>query len=1043
MRRAALMVLVPLAATLCCAEQGEGQQLGEQQRLPPLDVRMEGEGPVVLGGVVNGSFDALRDPEAAVVLSPCSPARLHWRATGGSGNLSYVVATAFTMYSTEGRASILGSATTIEGLPTSGSLSPDGHDWSVNVTCADNFVGIFALAVSTRSVATGEQYAPVELAWRWRCHKPGCPAVCWQHGTCNQFEGKCVCQPHWIGPTCQVRLESAAWDGEAFSVCPFTQLSLSFTVPVYPGSAGWFLVTHIDAYKYWAYWESRSNTYPDGRNESAGAYTGALTFPVALFPVPDNYLFTIYLWNNYTEYIVAPFVVRPWSHPACLPPGTGNASSVLCDSDAECGAPEHGACDAATGQCVCRALRFGHDCSRGCGLASGDAVLTGAAGVVTSDEGAQSESDAFYALSDNCSWVIDPAGDADTIRLEFEWLALGMDDSLSVYSGARRLEVFEHTPPPPVRRTYRSGRLRLVLVSDHKTTAAGFRLRYTSSHSPMSASLKVAIVLPTILGVVIVAGAGTYVAKQLADRRRERRLRLLSAPPELLDAREATEADNEALARALLERGITLSKTSLDFGLQSEAFPVLRQMCDTLLVRNCSSRSLAYVVYVPSAPEYFEMSFLPGRGTVRPHHGIALGVSFRLLLTTRVDRRVKIVFTVGGESLPVYVDLALEGAISDRLDPAEITLEPAPLGSGGFGAVYRGIYRGRDIAVKVLRRQAQLEERQLEAFNKEIDLYRRLRCPYIVDFVGASHVRDKLCLCTELMEFGNLETLIFRFHIPDIFKAKVCWDIAEAMNFLHSHNVLYRDLKPSNVLVSSLNLGSKVNCKISDFGTSKNVDRLRDVFSHTVGAGTPIYMAPEMFGGSGYNHKIDQYSYAVTVWQLFSREMPWRTVSCWKIPDLVIKGQRPPIPPKCPLEFAALIGACWAHCPGDRPEFADVCASLHEVFAEQVEANGNQCLTERQSFIDSRALSDAARQAREHSSSSGHNKSKSHAGATVHWAADEGEDASEGVAGFATGDLSSKRTGIPLVVITKVRSPSRPESLDGDVQPAATNLLAV
>jgi len=396
-------------------------------------------------------------------------------------------------------------------------------------------------------------------------------------------------------------------------------------------------------------------------------------------------------------------------------------------------------------------------------------------------------------------------------------------------------------------------------------------------------------------------------------------------------------------------KGLEVKTHILQFNLESQAtFPVMEDQTESVMFSNTSSKPLQFRISHPVDENVYECYAEPGMGTLLSGYGVCVVFHFKLKYTTRVTTKFQVevwnnnsgstIAGFCGFSEPdkpadciAFIGTELEGAMSERLDPNEIVLNSEPLGVGAFGVVYPGQYRQSLVAVKVMSRQQDLLEQIISDFEKEIELYKKLRNPLLVEFVGASLVPGKLCMVTELIKHGSLEQLVNEAEIPFALQTKFALNIAEAVEYLHVNNVLYRDLKPSNVMIVSTSLKTKINCKIGDFGTARNVKDVTELFTYTTGQGTPIYMAPEILDVSPYNHKADIYSYAITLWQVFCREKPWSHTAVWNIPTLVISGKRPDIPSAMPKDYAALIRSCWSPSVDARPDFRSVIEKLQPI----------------------------------------------------------------------------------------------------------------
>lgn len=208
------------------------------------------------------------------------------------------------------------------------------------------------------------------------------------------------------------------------------------------------------------------------------------------------------------------------------------------------------------------------------------------------------------------------------------------------------------------------------------------------------------------------------------------------------------------------------------------------------------------------------------------------------------------------------------------------------LGKGSFGTVYEGITAdGKILAVKVQELPLNNDSEEAKAMQVEINLMRLLKHRHIVAYYGCQ-LREfensrQMEIFLELCHGGSLTHLRSKFN-----KAKEPFtmslvrsytkQILEGLHYLHSQNVMHRDIKGDNVLISAMG-----EAKLADFGCSKRIGTTTVTNQHANGegyqtmVGSPFFMAPEvMQGEGGYTKAADVWSVGCLVLELLGRE-PW------------------------------------------------------------------------------------------------------------------------------------------------------------------------
>jgi serine/threonine-protein kinase len=191
----------------------------------------------------------------------------------------------------------------------------------------------------------------------------------------------------------------------------------------------------------------------------------------------------------------------------------------------------------------------------------------------------------------------------------------------------------------------------------------------------------------------------------------------------------------------------------------------------------------------------------------------------------------------------------------------------APLGSGGFGAVYLAsdTWIDKKVALKVPHRQAT----DFSELLREPRLLASLNHPNIVAILTAEKQQNVFFIVMEYVAGETLETIIAREGALELARAlDFTCQICNAVDHAHRQGVLHRDLRPSNVLVSETGLA-----KVADFGTS----RFLEIAAHgTTVIGSPPYMAPEQFQGKAV-FASDLYSIGISMYQMLTGDLPYQT----------------------------------------------------------------------------------------------------------------------------------------------------------------------
>ena len=254
------------------------------------------------------------------------------------------------------------------------------------------------------------------------------------------------------------------------------------------------------------------------------------------------------------------------------------------------------------------------------------------------------------------------------------------------------------------------------------------------------------------------------------------------------------------------------------------------------------------------------------------------------------------------------------------------------LGSGSFGAVHRGLYRGGEVAVKIVA----LSERSDTATEAAIAM--QMHHPNVVKTHEYAVGDDNLgWIVMELCLEGTLRNAIdcgmfrtsnsFFDGTSDLLQAfEVSYQIASGMKCMHDSGIIHGDLNCNNILLSD-----QKEVKIGDFGMSRAL--VPDILTETYG--TMTHMPQELLIDGIMSQAVDVYSFGVMLWEMLTSQRAWAGARQALILKDKMKGVKLTWPPELPAAARELSEKCMSEDPSLRPSFDDVLKDLETFINRQ------------------------------------------------------------------------------------------------------------
>lgn len=268
------------------------------------------------------------------------------------------------------------------------------------------------------------------------------------------------------------------------------------------------------------------------------------------------------------------------------------------------------------------------------------------------------------------------------------------------------------------------------------------------------------------------------------------------------------------------------------------------------------------------------------------------------------------------------------------------------LNQGGFSQVHKGTWHGTKVAIKKLF-DPKIDDELLAEFDNEVQKLEQMRHPYILMVLAIHRKPPALAIITEIVDGGSLYQLLHQSHsftaaagILDegVVGTKECLQICEgtaaAIAFIHAREIIHRDIKSHNVLLSQ-----HLDVKLCDFGLARMRSELMTGVMQF--AGTPNYMSPEQFQNKKYTDRVDVFAFGTMLWEATAREIPFANLDGPEIRSKVISGAMLPLP-GTGASVHPIIKDCWTTEQAARPSMHEILTQIRDVLSGSIRTSSRR-----------------------------------------------------------------------------------------------------
>lgn len=300
-------------------------------------------------------------------------------------------------------------------------------------------------------------------------------------------------------------------------------------------------------------------------------------------------------------------------------------------------------------------------------------------------------------------------------------------------------------------------------------------------------------------------------------------------------------------------------------------------------IANCTNPMLRIIFTGPKTAKLKADNLIAaGRGSCfvpRPWQAVEL----KKVVNDEIQKYIELTSTTGGKKVVVKNNRSVSTEpenefVSERMKPGKDMLGPDPtrytlinlIGTGGTGSVFlaRDKFLEMDVAIKVINPDLLSDPAVMASFKDEARITMQLSHTGILRFYNFSTYNGCYYMVMEVLHGKSLRDIL-AFNGPmDVESVlQVLLEAARPIDYVHSHNVIHKDLKPENIVITDAG-----EVKIIDFGTATLHNKIHE---NDVIVGTPEFMSPEQFRGDIVGPAGDIYALGIIAYMMFTGCFPF------------------------------------------------------------------------------------------------------------------------------------------------------------------------